>query len=258
MTELDPTVAEGAWSGLGGGFPLSLPEQVAAKISAEILQGLVPPGSRLHEQALANRFQVSRGPVREALRLLERDGLAQITARRGARVSALSFDELGKLLGLRIALNGLVARSAAEHADPATLIQLQTLINSLEGSAKTATPEAFVLTGYQALKVLCQATGNPHLTRLVFYMSHQTLRYARLGLDSVQARERYAGNWRLILTTVMAGKPDAAQAAGEGLVREPLERAKAHLTLQSQENRPRNERKGRRPAVLKAGTPPVR
>jgi len=69
---------------------LSLPEQIASRLSERIVAGTYAPGQRVMEQALAAEFAVSRGPVREALRILERDGLVTILARRGALVTNLS------------------------------------------------------------------------------------------------------------------------------------------------------------------------
>ncbi|HJM48435.1 MAG TPA: winged helix-turn-helix domain-containing protein, partial [Alphaproteobacteria bacterium] len=58
--------------------PLSLSEQIAERLSQEILAGTYQPGQRVLEQHIAGRFEVSRGPVREALRLLQRDGVIEI------------------------------------------------------------------------------------------------------------------------------------------------------------------------------------
>jgi DNA-binding GntR family transcriptional regulator len=75
---------------------LSLPEQIASRLSERIVSGAYEPGQRIMEQALAQEFAVSRGPVREALRILERDGLVTILPRRGAIVTDLSVDEVKK------------------------------------------------------------------------------------------------------------------------------------------------------------------
>jgi DNA-binding transcriptional regulator YhcF (GntR family) len=63
---------------------LTVPEQVAAQIGDRIISGRIAPGARIVEQELAVEFRVSRGPIRDAIRILEREGLATIQARRGA------------------------------------------------------------------------------------------------------------------------------------------------------------------------------
>jgi DNA-binding GntR family transcriptional regulator len=72
----------------------SLAEQIAARLSEHILSGTYAPGQRIMEQTVASEFAVSRGPVREALRLLEKDGLVTILPRRGAQVTNLSIAEV--------------------------------------------------------------------------------------------------------------------------------------------------------------------
>jgi DNA-binding GntR family transcriptional regulator len=57
---------------------LTVSEQIAAQVGDRILSGAMPPGARIGEQELADEFSVSRGPIREALRILEREGLVTI------------------------------------------------------------------------------------------------------------------------------------------------------------------------------------
>src|SRR5690606_860114 len=85
----------------------SLPEQIAARLSERIVAGAYEPGRRIMEQAIAAEFAVSRGPVREALRILERDGLVTILPRRGAIVTNLSIAEVKEIFDIRAMLNGL-------------------------------------------------------------------------------------------------------------------------------------------------------
>ena len=65
---------------------LTVPEQIAARVGDRILSGTMLPGSRIGEQELADEFSVSRGPVRDALRILEREGLVTLLPRRGVIV----------------------------------------------------------------------------------------------------------------------------------------------------------------------------
>ena len=103
---------------------LSLPEQIAAQLAARITAGTYVPGQRIMEQAVAAEFGVSRGPVREALRLLEKDGLVTILARRGAQVTKLSIPEVREIFDIRVALNGLRDRSIAEDPERLKLLPM--------------------------------------------------------------------------------------------------------------------------------------
>ena len=86
---------------------LSLPEQIASQLAARITSATY-----------------SRGPVREALRLLEKDGLVRILPRRGAQVTNLSIAEVREIFDIRAALNGLRDREIAEDAQRLQLLPL--------------------------------------------------------------------------------------------------------------------------------------
>src|SRR5687767_11274235 len=87
---------------------------------------------------LRPRRPVSRGPVREALRILERDGLVQINARRGAQVTQLDIDEVNDLFEVRASLIGLAARLAAERRDPQLIARMRASLERLAEVARKA------------------------------------------------------------------------------------------------------------------------
>ncbi|TMV67078.1 GntR family transcriptional regulator [Thioclava sp. BHET1] len=95
----------------------------------EILEGSLPPGSRLGEVALAARFAVSRGPVREALRGLVDLGLARLIPNAGVRVREIDRAEAAALYELRAALEAEAARLAAERAEQAEFAALERLLS---------------------------------------------------------------------------------------------------------------------------------
>jgi len=91
---------------------------IAAQLRQEILRGQVSPGSALRQEALAKRFSVSRIPVREALRALERDGLVAVHPNRGAYVVELSVEQIEEITDLRILIEAdLIARSVPRMSD---------------------------------------------------------------------------------------------------------------------------------------------
>ncbi len=80
------------------------PETIAAALRADILSGQTKPGALLRQEDLAARFAMSRIPVRDALRLLEAEGLVTIATNRGAQVTQLSRDEVAEIYHLRVLL----------------------------------------------------------------------------------------------------------------------------------------------------------
>lgn len=214
-----------AWSPSPAAQTLSLPEQIAERIGNAIIRGGYEPGARIQEQEVADQFQVSRGPVREALRILERDGLVQIHARRGAQVTQLNVGEVNDLFEVRISLLGLAARLAAERRDPEFMARFRASVERLAEISRNGDADAYTSAVYRHNLLLAEGSGNHFLRNLVFSLAHQTLRYARLGLSTPKRRAQSARNWRLLLAAVQGNEPKAAQAAAEKLVRDSRDMA---------------------------------
>jgi len=105
------------------------------RLLEEIRLGLLPPGTRLRETDLADRLGISRTPVREAIRLLETDGLVVHLPRQGATVRSLDYAEVIELYEMRAVLEGTAARLAARGASEAELSELAALNDELAGAA---------------------------------------------------------------------------------------------------------------------------
>ncbi len=176
---------------------LSVPEQIAAKVGDRVIVGQLAPGSRIGEQELADEFMVSRGPVREAIRLLEREGLVTVLPRRGALVTQLSSAELRELYEVRSSLIELVLRKVATDRPPELLDILRTGVDRLEALAdQPGAGDAYAEIVYRLILITARFAGNERLRRLLNAISLQTLRYSKLGLAAVERRRRSARMWR--------------------------------------------------------------
>ncbi|NDZ18578.1 hypothetical protein C7T35_08375 [Variovorax sp. WS11] len=118
-----------------GPQPLSA-EQVCDRIRAAILSGELKPGSKLTEQDLAAELEVSRTPIREAIRQLEVERLVRRTPFVGVTVTQLRPEEVIELLDIREVLEGLVARLATRNMDIHHLQRLKKLMQQLAASAR--------------------------------------------------------------------------------------------------------------------------
>jgi DNA-binding GntR family transcriptional regulator len=192
---------------------LSLPEQIAARLSERIVSGACAPGQRILEQAAAAEFQVSRGPVREALRILERDGLVTILPRRGALVTKLSIGEVKEIFDIRAMLNGLRDRLVAE--DPARecllpLIEAETTrLARLARDARRG--EEYVETVWSLNRLLTQACPSERLRGILDSLARQTLRYSRLGLATPERRRQSASHWQKLALALRRGDGESAE-----------------------------------------------
>jgi len=234
-----------AWSPRPQARTLSLPEQIAHSIGNAIIGGEYDAGSRILEQDLATHFQVSRGPVREALRILERDGLVQLTARRGAQVVQFDRDELKQIFHVRAALLGLAARLATERKDADFVAELKSGVQTAGTLARAEDDaDAYVATVTRMNLALAAASGNKYLKNIMFSLAHQTVRYTRLGLASRERRLESSKNWKRLLTAIENGDARTAAALAEVLV---LDSRDAALRLLDRDaariSRKRNPRK---------------
>src|SRR2546427_13052427 len=93
----------------------SLPSAVADKLRDQIIRGEIAEGTQLRQDAIATQYQVSRIPVREALRQLEAEGLITIVPNRGAVVPALSPDDIEELFSIRSLLEPEVLKRSIPH-----------------------------------------------------------------------------------------------------------------------------------------------
>jgi DNA-binding GntR family transcriptional regulator len=104
---------------------MNLKEKAAAKLRNAVLKGEYLPGDRLTEIALSKRFRVSRTPIREALRQLEKEGFVKISPSGGARVVKLSMKETLDIYDVLIILEGAACRFAAAQIDETQLDRLE-------------------------------------------------------------------------------------------------------------------------------------
>ena len=100
------------------------------------MQGQLGPGERLREEVLAASMGVSRGPIREAFVLLERQGLVVIRRNRGAYVARLSLQDVGEVYSLRLAIERLAVERAATHADDRQLADMQRVIDRMAAAVE--------------------------------------------------------------------------------------------------------------------------
>jgi DNA-binding GntR family transcriptional regulator len=211
---------------------LSVPEQIAAKVADWILEGTLRPGAKIIEQDLAIEFAVSRGPVRDALRVLEREGLVTILARRGANVTELTVEEVKDIFEIRAALYEIVARKAVKARNDELLGVLDAGLKRLKHFAEIDNDEGrYAETAYRLFMITAKYTGNRRLYRMIQALSLQTLRYSKLGLRSKQRRQRSVKLWNEALQALRRGDSERYLSLGRQRVSESGDEAAKQLTL---------------------------
>lgn len=142
----------------------SLTSGVSARIEAMILGGELQPGQRINESHLGAALRVSRAPIREACRRLERHGLVEVRPNLGTFVCTLDAQDIADLYDIRIALEELVGRRAAEHIDQLRLAALHHDLSEMTVHAAAGSSREYYLANQRFHGRIVAAAGSPHLT----------------------------------------------------------------------------------------------
>jgi DNA-binding GntR family transcriptional regulator len=141
----------------------------------EVLEGDLRPGEVLVETTLGKRFGVSRTPIREALRMLEQDGVLE-RVNRGMRVRQTSSEEVLEIYGVRQILEAAAARDAASRRTDYDLATLDRIFAAM-AAAMSATPQEMAAVNRSFHRAIWQASGNRTLTDLLERLAVHLRRY---------------------------------------------------------------------------------
>jgi DNA-binding GntR family transcriptional regulator len=156
--------------------------RVERALEALILNGDYGAGDRINENALAARFGVSRGPVREACRSLQRDGLLDIVPNQGAFVRVLTLAEIVNLFDVRACLGRLAGELAAAAMTRSVMAQLRDLMSAMDEASRAGDASRYIDLNIAFHASLYAATGNARLAALDAQMGKELRIYRRHGL----------------------------------------------------------------------------
>lgn len=131
-----------------------------------ILDGAFQPGERLVEGKLATEMGISRNPLREAFRTLERDGLVVNVPRKGTFVAILSADDVGELYAIRAALEGLAISEAIDRMKPDDVDALEAALEGMRAAAAAGDFVRALECDVAFHREICRLSGNRRLLQL--------------------------------------------------------------------------------------------
>lgn len=190
--------------------PRSLAEDAADRIREQILSGGFGQGEHLVEAKIAEQLAISRGPVREAFKLLRAEGLLKEEPRRGTFVVSMSADDVRDIYGLRAALESRAAGTLARERDPGTVGKLGALADAIDAAVATDDPAAVSRADLAFHQGLCELSGNARIVE-VFDRYVPTLRaLLRLDGDVLGSLEEVSRQHRPLVEAIAAGEEDKA------------------------------------------------
>jgi len=203
----------------------NLAQEIADHISEKIIRMEIPPGERIMEARISEEFDVSRSPVREAMRILERYRLVELIPRRGARVTEMSEQYVGWLFDIMIDLLCLTTRLCSENGTPEQLDQLVEQEKRATAFAADGDSSGYLRAFYEASQTALEATGNPLLKQMMddWISSLRRAYFLSLSYSTYNLQESAATLRRIIQNTVK-GKPDAAAKTMQSHVRSEKKR----------------------------------
>lgn len=156
---------------------LPLRDVVFNTLREAILKGELKPGERLMELQLAAKLGVSRTPIREAIRMLEQEGLAVTIPRKGAEVARMTEKDMEDVLEIREALDELAAKIACTRMTEDQLKQLETIKETFVESTRSHDVKRIAEADVSFHDVIYEATGNPKLVSMLNNLREQIYRY---------------------------------------------------------------------------------
>jgi len=173
------------------------------------------PGDRIREQDLADRFGVSRGPVREAMRILEARAIVKYEPMRGATISRMSDAEAIDAIEMSAVLFGLAARRATERASKAEKTAISLAAGKLASRVAEDAPKEFFTETLRVGRRVLEAAHSERLAALVVDVRFGAPDlFGPLGFSSRSLRKRAAEKWLKLASAVETGDGATAERLG--------------------------------------------
>jgi DNA-binding GntR family transcriptional regulator len=190
MFAVDPTFSK----------PDTLADQAYEALANSIITGELPPGTRMLEVELAERYGMSRGPLREAMRRLEERRLVERISQRGVRVVRLTGSKLRGIYQVREALEGMACRLAAQNMTDAEIAELRTMLEAHEAIVRERDDYSQNQQDWDFHDRIARGSRNETIVSLLCDDLYQLLKVYRNQHKSKPGRARRAleEHWRIL------------------------------------------------------------
>lgn len=204
---------------------LPLRDVVFHTLRKEILTGSLKPGERLMEVKLASQLGVSRTPIREAIRMLELEGLVEMIPRKGASVAKITKQDLEDVLEVRCALEQLAVELACTRITPGELTELkialrefadcihtyQAHMQDFDATTQDTDVTALAQKDVEFHDIIFAATGNRRLIQLINHLGEQMYRYRVEHLKDISTHTKLIAEHEAIVKSIEEHDVSAAK-----------------------------------------------
>ena len=190
-----------------------LREIVYEELKRQILVGEIAPGTRMMEVELADVMGVSRTPVREAIRKLEKEGLVTIEPRKGAYASNISIKDMVDVLEVRQGLEGMAAAIASGKITERQKADLLNVVEKYKAAVESANIEEIIKYDEEFHSMIISISGNKTLMQVFSTVQELALRFRYIYYDDFNRYESMPREHQLIEEAIMSGDAEKARVA---------------------------------------------
>lgn len=189
----------------------TFPQQAYDYVRGQIINLAYKPGEYITDAQIAEKLAISRTPVREAFQRLEKEGLLVNEARRGWRVYMLDLADIYEIFELKIAIEGMLVRKAAQCVDKDLRNDLAIALEQMKKAAEVKNPDIWLQTDIHLHNILFMMAENERAEHIVENLNDQWHRL-RLGYVALQGRTQTSiTEHEQFVNSVLAGEADKAE-----------------------------------------------
>ncbi len=185
----------------------SLTSVIFNQLEDMILAGALMPGERINESQMSAMLQVSRAPIREACRQLEKHGMVQIITRRGTFVTKIEVSEVKELYDIRASLESLAAEKSAAYATPKELEEFQNILNTMHEAIKADDAKKYFKTNMVFHRKIVLTSRNDNLDSLIEGICNKASLYRKTNLSVLDRMSISYRQHKNIFRAIEAGNP---------------------------------------------------
>jgi DNA-binding GntR family transcriptional regulator len=156
-------------------YPIPLVEQITKFLADSIIEGRFESGQRLVENELQRKFGVSRAPIRESFRILEKKGLVNITPRKGTFVRKITQKDIEENFPIRACLEGLAARLAISNLEPNDIKRMELTLSRMTEEAKNNNFKSYFKHHNEYHEIFINASRNDTLIEIIENLRRQAV-----------------------------------------------------------------------------------
>ncbi|HLL26545.1 MAG TPA: GntR family transcriptional regulator [Xanthobacteraceae bacterium] len=188
-------------------------EKIRQTLADDILQGVYPPGARLDEMSLARRFNLSRTPVREALRQLISTGLVEMRPHRGAIVSLPGRTALAEMFEVMEEMEATCARLAAQRISPAERARLETIHRESAEAVEADDRESYRKLNFNFHDAIYRAAHNEFMLSTALAIRSRIAPFRRAQFDIRGRLSKSYDEHGAIMRSIIEGDGEIASEA---------------------------------------------